>query len=88
MNGAYHFPYFVTKEFKEGNRDLIDESLLGDSSFTPQLRALKKLFSKKHTHAGSLVNTTLPACYIYHFILKILQPSAQKRSNAEYSAPL
>ena len=46
MNGAYHFPYFVTKEFKEGNRDLIDESLLGDSSFTPQLRALKKLFSK------------------------------------------
>ena len=46
MNGAYHFPYFVTKEFKEENRDLIDESLLGDSSFTPQLRALKKLFSK------------------------------------------
>ena len=27
--------------------------------------ALENFFQKKHTHAGSLVNTTLPACYIY-----------------------
>ena len=31
--------------------------------------APKTFFSKKCTHAGSLVNTTLPACCIYHFMV-------------------
>ena len=26
-------------------------------------------FFRKNTHAGSLVNTTLPACYIYRFMV-------------------
>ena len=34
-----------------------------------------KTFFKTHTHAGSLVNTTLPACCIYHFTLQNLQSS-------------
>ena len=42
----------------------------------------RKLLSKK-THAGSIVNTTLPALYIYHFTLHILKPSAQNHQNAE-----
>ena len=50
--------------------------------------ARRKLFSKKYTHAGSLVNTILPACCIYHFTLHILQPSAQNYQNAEDTALL
>ena len=45
-------------------------------------------FSKKITHAGSPVNTVLPAYCIYHFTLQLLQSSAQKHQNAEYSALL
>ena len=45
--------------------------------------ARRKLFSKKYTHAGSLVNTILPACCIYHFTLHILQSSAQNPFRAE-----
>ena len=48
----------------------------------------RKLFSKKYTHAGSIVNTTLPALYIYHFTLHILKPSAQNYQNAEDTALL
>ena len=43
----------------------------------------RKLFSKKYTHAGSLVNTTFPACYIYPFTLQITQSSAQNPFRAE-----
>ena len=43
----------------------------------------RKLFSKKYTHAGSIVNTTLPACYIYHFTLQIHKSSAQNLFRAE-----
>ena len=43
----------------------------------------RKLFSKKYTHAGSLVNTTLPACHIYYFTLQILKSSAQNPFRAE-----
>ena len=43
----------------------------------------RKLFSKKYTHAGSLINTTLPAYCMYHFTLQILQPSAQNPFRAE-----
>ena len=42
-----------------------------------------KTFFKKYTHAGSLVNTTLPACYIYHFTLQIYKSSAQNSFRAE-----
>ena len=48
----------------------------------------RKLFSKKYTHAGSLVNTTLPVCCIYNFTLHILQSSAQNYQNAEDTALL
>ena len=34
--------------------------------------AHKNFFQKKYTHARSLVNTTLPACYIYHFTLQMV----------------
>ena len=50
--------------------------------------AHENFFQKKYTHAGSLVNTTLPALYIYHFTLHILKPSAQKYQNAEDTALL
>ena len=43
----------------------------------------ENIFQKKYTHAGSLVNTTLPACCICHFTLQYLQSSAQKHQNAE-----
>ena len=43
----------------------------------------RKLFSKKYTHAGSLVNTTLSVCCMYHFTLRILQSSAQNPFRAE-----
>ena len=43
----------------------------------------KKLFAKKYTHAGSPVNTTLPAYYTYHFTLLLLQSSAQNPFRAE-----
>ena len=43
----------------------------------------RKLFSKKYIHAGSPVNTTHPACCIYHFTLQILQSSAQNPFRAE-----
>ena len=46
------------------------------------LRA-KRTFFKKYTHAGSLVDTILPACCIYHFTLQNLQSSAQNDYNAE-----
>ena len=87
MNGAYHFPYFVTKEFKEGNRDLIDESLLGDSSFTPQLRALKKLFSKKtHPRGKFRKHYTSRVLYISFYGLRqpictTCTPSARRVAN-------
>ena len=48
-----------------------------------QYSALRKKITKKYTHAGSLVNTTLPVCCIYHFSLQNLQSSAQKYQNAE-----
>ena len=48
----------------------------------------RKLFSKKITHAGSLENTTLPACCIYHFTLQIHKSSAQNYQNAEDTAIL
>ena len=48
----------------------------------------RKLFSKKYTHAGRIVNTTLPACCIYHFTLQNLQSSAQNYQNAEDTAIL
>ena len=48
----------------------------------------RKLFSKKYSHAGSLINTTLPACYIYHFTLQIHKSSAQNYQNAEDTALL
>ena len=35
----------------------------------------KTFFQKKYTHAGSLVNTILPVCCIYHFSLQNLQSS-------------
>ena len=44
---------------------------------------IRKHFSKKYTHAGRIVNTTLPACFIYHFSLRNLQSAAQKHQNAE-----
>ena len=45
---------------------------------------IRKHFSKKkYTHAGSLVNTTLPACCICHFTLQYLQSSAQNPFRAE-----
>lgn len=47
-----------------------------------------KLFSKRHTHTGSPINTTLPTCCIYHVTLHILQSLARKYPNAEYSAPI
>ena len=53
-----------------------------------QLSALENFFQKKHTHAGSIVNTTLPACCIYHFTLQNLQSSAQNYQNAEDTAIL
>ena len=45
--------------------------------------ARRNFFQKKYTHAGGLVNTALPACYIYHFTLQILKPSAQNPFRAE-----
>ena len=43
----------------------------------------RKLFSKNNTHAGSLVNTTLPAYYRYPFPLPNPQSSAQNPFRAE-----
>ena len=43
---------------------------------------------KKYTHAGSLVNTTLPACHIDYFTLQIYKSSAQNYQNAEDTAIL
>ena len=48
-----------------------------------QSSALENFFQNTHTHAGSLVNTILPACYIYHFALHFLKPSAQNPFRAE-----
>ena len=48
-----------------------------------QLSALENFFLKKYTHAGSIVNTTLPAFCIYYFTLQILQHSAQNPFRAE-----
>ena len=53
-----------------------------------QSSARENFFQKKYTHAGSLVNTTLPVLYIYHFTLHILKPSAQNYQNAEDTALL
>ena len=53
-----------------------------------QSSAHENFFQKKYTHAGSLVNTTLPACYIYHFTLQIHKSSAQNYQNAEDTALL
>ena len=37
--------------------------------------ALKNCFQEKYTHAGSLLNTTLPACYIYDILRSSRIPS-------------
>ena len=49
----------------------------------PHPSAHENFFQKKYTHAGSLVNTILPACYIYPFPLPNLQSSAQNPFRAE-----
>ena len=63
------------------------KSNLSSSTISPinfgTIFARRKLFSKKYTHAGSLVNTILPACCIYHFTLQNLQYSAQNPFRAE-----
>ena len=53
-----------------------------------QSSARENFFRKKYPHAGSIVNTTLPACYIYHFTLQIHKSSAQNYQNAEDTALL
>ena len=53
-----------------------------------QSSARENFFSKKYTHAGIIINTTLPACYIYHFTLQIHKSSAQDYQNAEDTALL
>ena len=55
---------------------------------SPHYSAHENFFQKKHTHAGSIVNTTLPAWCIYHFTLQNLQSSAQNYQNAEETAIL
>ena len=50
--------------------------------------ALKNFFQKEYTHAGRMVNTTLPACHIYYFTLQIYKSSAQNYQNAEDTALL
>ena len=68
------------------------KSNLSSSTISPinfgTIFGARKLFSKKYTHAGSIVNTTLPACYIYHFTLQIHKSSAQNYQNAEDTALL
>ena len=58
------------------------------AQLSAQLSAHENFFQKKYTHAGSLVNTTLPACCIYYFTLQNLQSSAQNYQNAEDTALL
>ena len=60
----------------------ISTSLMNSPIFST-IFGTRKLFSKKYTHAGSLVNTTLPACYIYHFTLQIYKSSAQNHFRTE-----
>jgi hypothetical protein len=62
---------------------MIQKELEVISTFLSQLSAVENFFSKKITHAGSIVNTTLPACCIDHFILQIRQSSAQNPFRAE-----
>ena len=64
------------------SRQLVHEYTFGTIFVT------RKLFSKKYTHAGNIVNTTLPACYIYHFTLQIHKSSAQNPFRAEDLAAL
>ena len=62
---------------------MIQKELEVISTFLSQLSAHENFFQKKYTHAGSIVNTILPACHIYYFTLQIYKSSAQNPFRAE-----
>ena len=58
--------------------------------FRHSLSALENFFQKKHTHAGSIVNTTLPACYIYDlspFLSNLIRASSVARTPSATTSP-
>ena len=62
---------------------MIQKELEVISTSYHNFRYSKTFFKKKYTHAGSIVNTTLPACHIYYFTLQIYKSSAQNPFRAE-----